>query len=177
MKGVRLAVAVALAFLGALVPLLLLDGDRRTSGFRVYGLALGLLLLRAVITFTTEAEEAPPDSPFRRPRRLPDRLRRLGRTRPADATTTTTATDRLVTGAVDSAGAFHFRLRPVLRAAADERLRAHHGVGIDDPAAAELLGPTAAALLTADRPPPTDRRTPGPDAATLATLLTAVERL
>lgn len=173
MKGVRMAVAVALAFVGALVPLLLLDGDRRTSGFRVYGLALGLLLLRAVVTFTTETEEPPPDSPFRRPRRLPGALRR--RTRPAGPAAT--PTDRLVTSAVDSAGAFHFRLRPVLRAAADERLRAHHGFGIDDPAAAELLGPIAAGLLTADRPPPTDRRTPGPDATTLATLLTAVERL
>jgi hypothetical protein len=156
-----------------LTPLLLLDGGQRTSGFRVAVVLLAVFALRAISTATAEANPAPPDSPFApaRPakrRRLPWRTRTTPRRSPADA---------LVLGAVERAGQFHHRLRPALRDAADERLRAHHGIDIDDPRAADQLGPEAWALLRADRPPPADRRSPGPDAATMDRVLTAIERL
>ena len=173
--------APVVAFAGALAPLLLLDGDRRALGFRAYGLTLGVLALRAVLTFTAESGAPPPDSPFERRRRLPMPRRRQRRRRSAHKEAHRSNADHLATSATDAASAFHFRLRPLLRQAADERLRAHHGIGLDDAAhataVADLLGPVAHDHLRADRPPPHDRRGPGVDAATLAAILTTVENL
>ena len=171
----RVAIVVA-AFAGALAPLLLLDGDRRALGFRAYGLLLGLLALRAILGFSLDAGVAPVDSPFHVPRRLPPPLRRLHR-RGRDRTSRHTPTDHLAAGAIHQASAFHYRLRPVLRDVADERLQARHGIGIDDPAARDLLGPVAHDHLRADRPEPADRRAPGVDATTLHAILTTVESL
>ena len=171
----RVAVVVA-AFAGALAPLLLLDGDRRALGFRAYGLALGLLALRAILGFSLDAGAAPVDSPFHVPRRLPPALRRLVR-RGRDTASRHTPTDHLASGAIHQASAFHYRLRPVLRDVADERLQARHGIGIDDPRARALLGPVAHEHLRADHPEPADRRAPGVDVDTLHTILTTVESL
>ena len=164
-----MAVAVV-AFGAALVPLLFLDGDRRTLGFRAYGLLLGILALRAILGFSLEAGEPPVDSPFAAPRR-----HLLRRRRPRVATRT--SVDHLVASGTTQASGFHFRLRPVLRDIADQRLLARHGIGIDDLGAEGLLGPAAYALLRADRPPPHDRRSPGIDPATLDDVLTTLERL
>ena len=173
-RVLRAAITVVGAFAAALVPLLLLDGDRRALGFRVYGIALGALALRAIVGYTAESETAPPDSPFHRRRGLRTRRHRAD----PDATARRrTTNDHLASGAVSQASAFHFRLRPVLRAAADERLRAHHGIALDDPRSAAVLGPAAADLLRHDRPAPHDRRGPGVDEAALADLLTTLERL
>ena len=170
---VRPVLVVVAAFAGALVPLLLLDGDRRALGFRAYGLVVAVLALRAILGFSAYAGAPPVDSPFLRPRRLSLRRRRSKDTDAARRT----SIDHLVTGATSQASGFHFRLRPVLRDVADERLRSRHGIGIDDPDAAVLLGPVAHDHLRADRPPPHDRRGPGVDAETLAAILTTVERL
>jgi hypothetical protein len=82
-----------------------------------------------------------------------------------------------VIGSIERTGQFHHRLRPALRQIADERLRAHHGIGIDDPGAADRLGPEAWALLGPDRRPPEDRRAPGPDEAAMVRVLAAIEGL
>jgi hypothetical protein len=171
----RVAVVVA-AFAGALAPLLLLDGDRRAQGFRAYGLLLGVLALRAILGLSIDAGVAPVDSPFGAPRRLPRAIGRLLRRGRRDASRFT-PTDHLATGAVHQASAFHYRLRPILREVADERLQAHHGIGIDDPRARHLLGAVAHEHLRADRPEPADRRAAGVDAATLHAILTTVESL
>jgi hypothetical protein len=175
-RTLRRVAVVVVAFGGALVPLLLLDGDRRAFGFRAYGLLLGLLALRAILGFSVDAGVAPVDSPFHEPRRLPPAVRRRLR-RGRDAAARHTPTDHLAAGAVHQASAFHYRLRPVLRDVADERLQARHGIGIDDPRARELLGPVAHDHLRADRPEPADRRAPGVDAETLHAILTTVESL
>jgi hypothetical protein len=178
-----------LAALGAagliLAPLLLLDGDRRTFGFRAAVAVLAVVALRAITTFTAEAEEPPRESPFARtgsaarPPGSPTRsVRGLLRTRARRRTPPRSAADALVIGAVERSGQFHHRLRPLLRQIADERLRAHHGIGIDeDTAAGRHLGPTAWALLRPDREPPEDRWSPGPDPATIAATLDALEAL
>lgn len=175
-RPLRRVVVVVAAFAGALAPLLLLDGDRRAQGFRAYGLLLGLLALRAVLGLSIDAGVAPVDSPFHVPRRPPSTVRRALRRRRGGAGRHT-PTDHLAAGAVHQASAFHYRLRPVLREVADERLQAHHGITIDDPRARELLGPVAHDHLRADRPEPEDRRAPGVDAATLHAILTTVEAL
>ena len=171
----RVAVVLA-AFAGALAPLLLLDGDRRALGFRAYGLLLGLLALRAILGFSIDAGTPPADSPFHVRRRLPAPLRALARRGRADVSRHTPV-DHLAAGALQQASALHYRLRPALRDVADERLQARHGIGIDDPAARDLLGPVAHDLLRSDRPEPDDRRAPGIDADTLHAILTTVESL
>jgi len=175
LRSLRHVAAVVGAFAGALVPLLFLDGDRRALGFRAYGLLLGLLALRAILGFSLEAGEPPVDSPFAAPGAL-ERIGRWRRRRGRQATRRT-ATDHLVGSALSQASGFHFRLRPVLREAAEQRLQARYGIGVDDPAAATLLGPLAHDLLRHDRPPPDDRRSAGVDRATLTDVLTTLERL
>ena len=175
-RTLRRVAAVVAAFAGALAPLLLLDGDQRALGFRAYGLLLGLLALRAILGFSIDAGAPPVDSPFHVRRRLPKPVRALLRRGGGDVSRYTPV-DHLAAGAVQQASAFHYRLRPALRDVADERLQARHGVGIDDPAARELLGPVVHDHLRADRPEPADRRAPGVDADTLHTILTTVESL
>ena len=171
---VRRVIAVVVAFGGALVPLLLLDADRRALGFRAYGLLIGLLALRAILGFSLDAGAPPVGSAFVAPRRSPIPGRWRGRRRDVSRRT---AADHLAASAVNQASAFHFRLRPVLRDAADQRLRAKHGIGIDDARAAAVLGPLAHDHLRSDRPPPDDRRARGIDPAALDAILTTLERL
>lgn len=173
-RAVRQVVVVILAFGGALVPLLLLDGDRRVIGFRAYGLLLGLLALRAILGFSVEAGAPPIDSPFRVPRRSP-LSRRWSRRR--HGVSRRTAADHLAASACTQASAFHFRLRPVLRDIADQRLRARHGIGVDDDGASAALGAIAHDHLRSDRPSPEDRRARGIDPADLGAILTTLERL
>lgn len=87
--------------------------------------------------------------------------------------------DRVVAFAVGNAADVHFRLRPVLRAVALQRLRDRYGVKLDEqPGPARvLLGDDLFALVHADRPPPTDRRGPGLPLAQLAALVDTLEAL
>ena len=167
-RGALLVVAV----LGVvLAPLLLLDGDRRTSGFRAAVVVAGVLVLRAIANFTASAPAPPPDSPFASTRRRARRRKR--RSMPPART----PIDALVIGATERSGQFHHRLRPALREVADERLQARHGLTIDDAAAEAVLGSVAWDHLRADRPAPVDRRSAGVDEATLRTIFDAVEAL
>jgi hypothetical protein len=171
-------IARTLTALGALAlvlgALLLLDGSDRTVGFRLAIAVLAAVALRLVATVTADANPPPPDSPFARGRGNRRRRLRWGWWRtPARRT----PADTVVLGGIAQAGTFHTRLRPALRQAADERLRAHHGIGVDHPAARDLLGSQAWELLRPDRPAPEDRRAPGPDEATMEAVLTAIEGL
>jgi hypothetical protein len=85
----------------------------------------------------------------------------------------------IILEATGSRFAADFRLRPLLRQLASDRMRQRHGVDFDaDPATAEaLLGRTAWDYLRADRPIVRDFRAPGIAAATLEEIVAAVERL
>ena len=78
-----------------------------------------------------------------------------------------------------SAYDFDAALRPRLARVADVRLLERHGVDLraDPTAAARLLGPEAWALLDPTRTDAPDRSTPGPDRATLARVLDAIEHI
>jgi hypothetical protein len=165
------AVATTLA---VLTPLLLLDGPDRARGFRIGVALVAAFTLRAVGAATAEANAAPADSPFARRRARSGTRWRL---RPTPKAARRSSADALVLAAMAGAGGFHHRLRPALLDIADERLRARHGVGIDDPAAADRLGPVAWDLLRPGRRPPGDRRAPGPDEATMDRVLAAIEGL
>lgn len=181
MKLLRSALVVVAAVVSALVPLLMLDGPRRANGYRVFTVALGLLALRAVYRFAAASPSMPTSSPFRRPRRLhPTVARAASRTwrlltRRPKAPVERTGLTALLIGAEERAGHFHFRLRPMLRDIADERLRSHHGIGVDEPAAADILGPVAWDHLRPDRTAPADRRADGPSATVLEHLIERVE--
>lgn len=169
MKRTRGLLLISGSLAIVLLPLLLLDGLRRTTGFRLAAVLLAVVALRTIAAFSGDAPAPPADSPFARPRRTPTRRRRLPPVR--------TPLDALVIGATERSGQFHHRLRPVLREVADERLKAGHGLTIDDPAAERILGPVAWDHLRPDRPAPEDRRSPGIDDATLRTIFDAVEAL
>jgi len=164
-------VAGGVALGAALVPLLLLDGPKRTSGYRAFALVLGVVALRAVVRFHESSAAPPQTTPFGRPRRLP-RLALPRRHRAEHRT----EHEAMVRAASDRVGQFHTRLRPLLQAAADERLQARHattlatgGEGVLDDASWRLLRP--------DLPAPRDRRAPGPTADELDHLTRAVEAL
>ena len=70
-----------------------------------------------------------------------------------------------------------FRLRPLLRQVADDRLRQRHSIDLNDPAAAALLGPAAWEYLRSDRPIIRDFRAPGLPFAVVADIVEAVGRL
>lgn len=70
-----------------------------------------------------------------------------------------------------------YRLRPLLRQVAGDRLRQRHGVDLDDPAAAALLRASAWEYLRGDRPIVRDFRAPGLPLAVIADIVEAVERL
>jgi hypothetical protein len=167
LRGVLLTAA---ALTLVLIPLLFLDGPRRSNGFRAAAIVLGILALRTVSTFMASEDAPSPDSPF-----LPHR--RLWRRRRRSMAPARTAIDALVLGATERSGQFHHRLRPVLRDVAGERLQARHGLTIDDDRAADVLGPIAWDHLRRDRPAPDDRRSAGLDEATLRSIFDAVEAL
>jgi hypothetical protein len=69
---------------------------------------------------------------------------------------------RLVVARGGSAGGVHYWLRPLLRDVVGERVLRHHGVDLDDPAAAAVVPEPLWELVRPDRPAPPDRNAPGP---------------
>jgi hypothetical protein len=166
MSRIMAPVAAVAALLGSLVPLLLLDGPARAWGFRVYVLAVGFLAARAVVRRVDAAAEQTADElmarPFHRARPLAavawglwSRVTGRRRAMPLEGGAL------LVNSATLTAGGTHHRLRPVLCAIADERLRARHGISLDDPRAAASFRPASWEILRPDRPAPDDRLGPG----------------
>jgi hypothetical protein len=81
--------------------------------------------------------------------------------------------------AVETAGAEHQRLRPLLRDIAAQRVQSGHGFAMDaDPARARLLlGEPAWELLRPERPWPDDRRGPGRGLARVTEIVNAIEKV
>ena len=81
--------------------------------------------------------------------------------------------------AQDVASTLHYQLRPRLRAIADDRLAAGHGLSLDrDPdASRRLLGDEAWELLRPDRQAPSGPRRAATSGAELERIVSAVERL
>lgn len=73
----------------------------------------------------------------------------------------------------------HARVRPIMREIAAHRLRARHGIELDDaPARAqERVGDHAWEVVRPDRPPPEDRLGPGPSFAEIARMVDELERI
>lgn len=148
----RAAVLAALATLvGAVVVLFFPEGDDRVWWFRGYAVLVGVLATRVLVTWVDAQPRPQSPPPFRRRRRW-SRRAIAEPNRP---------TARLVHLATFSAGDAHRGLRPALQEVADERLRAHHGIGLDDPGAERWLTPTTWELVRPDRPRPHDLRAPG----------------
>ena len=101
------------------------------------------------------------------------------RRQPAPALPGFTRTVGSVEWGLTSAYDFDAALRPRLTRVADVRLLERHGVDLhaDPSAAARLLGPEAWALLDPRRTDAPDRNMPGPDRATLARVLDAIEQI
>jgi hypothetical protein len=136
-----------------------------------YVLFLGAVALFALVGATTESDpdalrspyeqalEAPPEEAER-----PPELARL---------------EREVALAVGSAFYEHFRLRPLLREIAGQRLESRFASDLDAPRgeARDSLPDHAWELLDLDRRPPRDRHAPGIEVERLEAIVDALERL
>jgi hypothetical protein len=141
----------------------------------VYVIVLGILaarlLVRAVVSTTSTTLTAGPrpfDLAFRK--------------RPARATDTLADPRQIafeLRSSLDVPSTLHFRLRPRLRAIAEDRLAAEHGLSLDlDPdASRRLLGDEAWELLREDRKPPTRRQGGAISQAEVERIVSAIERL
>jgi hypothetical protein len=155
------ALAVALAVL------LLTEGDRRTIGYRIVIVLVGLGAIR--LLFGWHGAHPRPPEPLRRRRwswrpRRPHQTARRG-------------SERVLHLATVGAGDAHRGLRPLLQEVADERLRARHGVALTDAGAPALLAPATWAFLDPDRPAPHDLRAAGLTPAAIDDLLTDLESI
>ena len=158
------------AALGGLVPLglaLAFAPGRRELALDVY-----LLLLAASAVYplaATLARAAPPAErePPRRPRRANQRLPELERT------------ERAVLLSAANAFDVHYRLRPILREIAAQRLATRRGLSLDDDVEASrtLVGEETWELVRADREEPHLRFGPGLSTARLREVVAALERI
>lgn len=133
----------------------------------VYLLVLGGMALLAVTSWLREVTRAPVGTPFDAPPqkgpspRLPE-LERLER--------------ELALGAA-SAFDLHFRLRPVLREIAEQRL-GRHGLRLDaKPRTRETLGEDLWEVVRPDREPPADRHARGPGLERMRVIVESLERV
>jgi hypothetical protein len=142
----------------------------RTPLIAAYVLLVGILavelLVRLLGTLLPSRAPSALEAALRRPaqaRHVPERVEALA---------------RLLTLASASARHAHTRLRPVLRSVAADRLAWSRecDLGREPTAARRILGEPAWALVAEAGEPPADRAARGPDAATLAAVVTALER-
>jgi len=164
----RVVVAAALSAAVAAAALLLLQGSAALAAFEVLLLAVVVLGLR--LTAPRLGETDPPipvlwrrGRPNAAPAAVPATLRRL---------------QRVVSFSLSTAFDAEYRLRPRLRAVADERLKGAAGTTLSQPAAARsAVGEVAWEVLRRDRVMPTNDNAPGMDPAVLRDTLAALERL
>lgn len=161
--------AVCLALGGALLVLVVPDGDARVWWFRGFAALLGLVAARALMQWLESQPRALPAEPFRRPR--PSFARRRAIALPA------TPTERVLHLAEFSAGDAHRGLRPLLQEIADERLRAGHGIMLTDPGAESRFTPATWELVRPDRPSPHDLRSSGLSPAAIDAAIADLETL
>jgi hypothetical protein len=88
-------------------------------------------------------------------------------------------TERMVVMAVTTAFDLHFRLRPVLREVAEQRLADRRGLRLDsgDPRVQEVCGEELWEVVRPDRKPPDHRYRPGLDAAALERVVAQLEEI
>jgi hypothetical protein len=136
-----------------------------------YVLLLGAVALFALVQATTESHRDARRSPYEQaleaPAEAPERPPELARL------------EREVALAVGSSFYEHFRLRPLLREIAAERLESRFASDLDAPRgeARESLPEDAWLLLDAERPPPRDRHAAGIDLDRLRAIVDALERI
>lgn len=140
-------------------------------GLRLYLTVVAAVVLAASVSEVAEAIPAAPPSVFERA------LRRRPPPAPARPAALVEL-ENLLAGRL-SAGAVHFRVRPIVREIAASRLQTGHGVDLDtDPEAARrLLGQAAWELVRPDRDVPVDRFSPELDVADLRVVVEALEAL
>jgi hypothetical protein len=169
-RVVSRAVKVALALSAALGIVAFTSTGLRDVLLDVYLLALGGVVLLALVR-TTRVK-----APAAGPSRL-DRARERMETPPADSGDLTLVRELELSKM--SAFHLHVRLRPVLREIAAYRLRKRYGVELatEPGRARELVGSAAWEVVRPDRPPPRDRLAPGPSFAQLREVVEELEKV
>jgi hypothetical protein len=166
----RVARAVAWAAgLGALpfvLALIFLPGRRELA----LDLFLLLIAAGAIVALVGALAGLAPRAPARRvsqPPRVPQRLAELDRTERAVLLSASTAFD------------LHYRLRPILREIAGQRLSTRRGLGLDTDTEASraVVGETTWELVRPDREPPELRFARGIAAPQLREVVAVLERI
>jgi len=158
-----------LATVGLLVMRSVFPG-REALELDVYVLVVGAL---AVLTAVLAAQRAIPVSTTSA---VAEALERepAEAIRPADLE----RTERIVTMATSTAFDLHYRLRPMLREVAEQRLGDRRGIRLDvDAEAEEALGDELWDAVQPDRRPPTKRFAPGVEPDTLRASIERLENL
>lgn len=148
MKRWSLALRLVVASVAALAVLAAVDPGRLELALRLEVLVLALIAVGALGHLLAVRAPAPPPSPFDPAPEpvpavaLPADLERLG---------LELRTLGLRRGASTTPIALPLRLRGVAQRAAANRLAEHHGLAMDDPQAAAVLGPDLRAALAGER--------------------------
>ena len=158
--------AAALGALPLVLALVFVPG-RRALAVDLYLLLIAagavLALVRAVAEAAPVTESEPPTRVQRSPQRLPQLER----------------TERAVLLSTSSAFDVHYRLRPILREIAIQRLSTRRGLTLEgDPAACRaVVGERTWELVRPEREPPELRFGPGIESAELREVVDALERI
>ena len=158
--------AAALGLLPFVLALVFLPG-RRDLAVDLYLLLIAagavFALVRALSHAAPRAEPEPPSRLRRTTQRLPELER----------------TERAVLLSASNAFDVHYRLRPILREIAAQRLATRRGLSLDDDvsAARAVVGEETWELVRGDREPPHLRHAPGVQAAELREVVAALERI
>ena len=158
--------AAALGALPLALALLFLPG-RRALAFDLYLLLIGSAAVLALVRALAEAAPRSDAEPRPPVRRLSQRLPELERT------------ERAVLLSASNAFDVHYRLRPILREVAAQRLATRRGLTLDTDrtAARAVLGEDTWELVRPEREPPELRFGPGVPAAELREVIDALERI
>ena len=169
-RVVSRAVKVALALSAALGIVAFTSTGMRDVLLDVYLLAMGGVVLLALVRMTRVK------APAAGPSQL-DRARERMETPPADSGELTLVRELELSKM--SAFHLHVRLRPVLQEIAAYRVRKRYGVELstEPERARELIGSSAWEIVRPDRPPPRDRLAPGPSFAQLSEVVDELEKV
>jgi hypothetical protein len=166
--GVALGTVIATA---ALIVVRVIEPGRRELELDVYILTVGAMALLAAILATRRA------FPVEGGSSLAAALEREERppVRPPDLE----RTERMLSMAATTAFDLHFRLRPVLREVAEQRLADRRGLRLDsgDPRVEEACGEELWEVVRPDREAPDHRYRPGLDAAALERVVARLEAI
>jgi hypothetical protein len=158
--------AAALGLLPFVLALVFLPG-RRDLALDLYLLLIAsaavYALVRALSVAAPRAQAEPPPRLHRLTQRLPELER----------------TERAVLLSASNAFDVHYRLRPILREIAAQRLATRRGLSLDDDAVAcrAVVGEETWEFVRGDREPPDLRFAPGVQAAELSQVVAALERI